>query len=89
MISRNEIQAAHTSPEKKSKTVGEFCMKKIIKIYPDQSLFLALHLLDKFHVSRLPVVSRLDDKKVIGIITADDVVKKFGLHVTESKKVVQ
>ena len=55
----------------------------------DQSLFMALHLLDKFHVSRLPVVSRLDDKEIVGIITADDVVKKFGYVITEQKNVTQ
>ncbi len=85
MISTSEIFSASTSEEKKSMSLGELCMKKVIRIYPDQSLFMALHLLDKFHVSRLPVVSRLDDKEIIGIITADDVVKKFGYVVTESK----
>ena len=85
MISTSEIFSASTSEDKKNLTLGEICMKKVIRIYPDQSLFLALHLLDKFHVSRLPVVSRLDDKEIIGIITADDVVKKFGYVITEKK----
>ena len=83
MISRNEIYAAATSDVKNKKRLSDICMKKVIKIYPDQSLFMALHLIDKFHVSRLPVVSRLDDTKIMGIITADDVVKKFGFHIKE------
>ncbi len=89
MISTSEIFSAATSDEKRNKTVGDLCMKKVIRIYPDQSLFMALHLLDKFHVSRLPVVSRLDDKEIVGIITADDVVKKFGYVITEQKSVTQ
>ena len=58
--------------------LGEVCEKKIIKIYPDQSLMVAFHLLKRFHISRLPVVSRLNDKKLIGIITPEDIVKTFG-----------
>ena len=37
-----------------------------------------------FIFQELPVVSRLDDKKVIGIITANDITHRFGLHVSEN-----
>ena len=84
IISSNEIKSANLKKENESKTIEDICMKKVIKIYPDQSLMYALHLLDKFHISRIPVVSRLDDKKVIGIITANDITHRFGLHVSES-----
>ena len=47
-------------------------------IYLDQSLMVAFHRLKRFQISRLPVVSRLDDKKLLGIITAEDIVKHFG-----------
>ncbi len=83
MVSSNEIGAAKVRQDCDNKTIESICMKKVIKIYPDQSLMYALHLLDKFHISRLPVVSRLDDKNVIGIITANDITHRFGLHVSE------
>ena len=63
-------------------------MEKNYQIYPDQSLLLALHLMDKYHVSRLPVVGRLNDRQLIGIVTPDDIVKKFGFHVLENKEQV-
>ena len=84
IISSNEIKAAILKKENEADRIKDICMKKVIKIYPDQSLMYALHLLDKFHISRIPIVSRLDDKKVIGIITANDITHRFGLHVSEN-----
>ena len=89
IISKSELMAAYKSSEQDSETtVYDIGWKKIIKIYPDQSLLLALHLMDKYHVSRLPVVSRLNDRQLIGIVTPDDIVKKFGFHVLENKEQV-
>lgn len=63
--------------------IEKLCEKKIIKIHPDQSLMVALHRLNKFQVSRLPVVSRINDKILLGIITAENIVCQFGYHVQE------
>lgn len=62
------------------------CEKKIIKIYPDQSLYIALHRLKRFQISRLPVVSRLDEKRIIGILTPKDIVQQFGYQISETKE---
>ncbi len=81
MIAKSEISQAMAKElgDQKISTIGE---RKIISIYPDQSLMVAFHKLDRFHVSRLPVVSRINDKKMIGIITAENIVSLFGYHVT-------
>ncbi|WP_372655533.1 CBS domain-containing protein, partial [Halobacteriovorax sp.] len=47
---------------------------------------VAFHRLKRFQISRLPVVSRLDDKRIVGVITAQDIVNKFGYELTESTK---
>ena len=65
------------------------CERKIIKIYPDQSLMVAFHMLKRFQISRLPVVSRLDDKQMIGIITAQDIVKLFGHQLQADKSKIE
>lgn len=67
------------------KLIKDVCEKKIIKIYPDQSLMVAFHRLKRFQISRLPVVSRLDDRQLIGIITASDIVDHFGHKLAEEK----
>ena len=84
MISRSEISQA-ISKELYEKSLQSIAEKKIITIYPDQSLMVAFHKLNRFHVSRLPVVSRINDKKIIGIITAENIVSLFGYHVTKGK----
>lgn len=68
------------------KHLRDICTKRVIKIYPDQSLLVAFHRLKKHQISRLLVVSRLDDKHLVGIITAEDIVNKFGYHVQEDSK---
>jgi CIC family chloride channel protein len=60
--------------------------KKVITIHPDQSLLVAFHKLNRFQVSRLPVVSRINDKKVVGIITAENIVSKFGYHLKDDNE---
>jgi CIC family chloride channel protein len=68
-----------------NKLISDVCQTKIIKVYPDQSLLVALHLLNRFHISRLPVVSSLDSKNLIGIITANDILDNFGHKILSNK----
>ena len=46
---------------------------------------MAFHKLKKHQISRLPVVSRLNDKDIIGIITAENIVCQFGYHIQEEQ----
>lgn len=82
MISRSDIKKAMARgiPDQPVSSISE---TKIIKIYPDQSLLVAFHHLKKYQISRLPIVSRLDEHHVLGIITAEDIVSKFGYRIQE------
>lgn len=84
IVAKSDIMAEmiRKNHAKKLIDLGE---RKIIKIYPDQSLMVAFHRLKRFQISRLPVVSRLDDKKLLGIITAQDIVRHFGHQLKEEK----
>jgi CIC family chloride channel protein len=82
MVSTNEIKSSFAKGFSEN-TLEKICTKNVIKIYPDQSLLVAFHRLKKHQISRLPVVSRLNDKRLVGIITAEDIVNKFGYHVIE------
>ncbi|OUR98913.1 hypothetical protein A9Q84_05740 [Halobacteriovorax marinus] len=88
MLAKSNMSAAIGRKEG-SKKLEHLCEKKVIKIYPDQSLLVAFHRLKRFQISRLPVVSRLDDKKVVGVITAQDIVKKFGYELNDTSKADQ
>ncbi|TNF27571.1 MAG: chloride channel protein [Deltaproteobacteria bacterium] len=85
MISTNEINMQIAKGNKEVK-IEDICTKQIIHIYQDQSLLVALHKLNKFQISRIPVVSRLNDKRLIGIITAENIVSQFGYHIQEEEK---
>lgn len=85
MVSVSDIGALYAKGEL-DKTLCDISEKKVITIYPDQSLLVAFHKLNRFSVSRLPVVSRINDKQIIGIITAENIVSKFGYHIQEGHK---
>lgn len=55
----------------------QYTRRDIIAIYPDQSLLVAIEKLNRFKIGRLPVISRFNKKRIIGIITMEDIVKYF------------
>lgn len=57
----------------------------VISIYPDQSLLIALDKMKRFEISRLPVVSRFNDKKLIGLVTPEDIINFLGLSKQENQ----
>jgi CIC family chloride channel protein len=85
IVSKKQI-ATNIIEHHEDVTVGSICTKKLITIYPDQSLLLALHYLEKYKVSRLLVVSRLNERMLRGIITAGDIVERFGIHIQEDNE---
>lgn len=82
MISTSELRSQFAKDEDGVK-VKDVCETQIVSIYPDESLLMAFHKLNKYQVSRLPVVSRLNDQRLIGLITAENIVSKFGYHIQE------
>ena len=85
IVSKSDLEQA-MAKKLGAESVLSISERKVISIYPDQSLMVAFHKLDRFHVSRLPVVSRINDKKIIGIITAENIVSLFGYHISEIDK---
>jgi len=85
IVSKSDLEQA-MAKKRGAEPVLNISERKVISIYPDQSLMVAFHKLDRFHVSRLPVVSRINDKKLIGIITAENIVSLFGYHVKEAQQ---
>lgn len=85
VISTNDLGAARAK-YKGSCTLEEICQREVISIHPDQSLLTAFHKLQKFKISRLLVVSRVNESRLVGIITAEDIVTKFGYHIQEDSK---
>lgn len=85
MISTRDIGKAYTK-DLGNIPLEKLCTKDIVSVHPDQSLLVAFHLLNKFQISRLPVISRLDDHHMVGLITAENIVSLFGFHIQEESK---
>jgi len=52
--------------------------KYVLHAHPDQSLDSVMAKLGSRRISRLPVVSREDPTRLLGIITAEDAIAAFG-----------
>ncbi len=68
------------------KTIGEIATSNLVVAYPDESLNSVLQRLATKDIGRLPVVSRDDNRKILGIITRSDIVKLYDKTVVERMK---
>lgn len=68
------------------KTVGEIANSNLVVAYPDESLNTVLQRLAAKDIGRLPVVSREDNRQILGIITRSDIVKLYDKTIVERMK---
>tara|TARA_B100001971_G_C18268024_1_gene596393 strand:- start:75778 stop:77553 length:1776 start_codon:yes stop_codon:yes gene_type:complete len=85
VVSTNDLCQAYAKFQGEC-LLDQIATKELITIHPDQSLMYAFHLLKKHKVSRLLVTSRENDRRLVGIITAEDIVNRFGFHIQEESK---
>ncbi len=85
VISTSELALAYAKYQGNC-YLENICKKEVISIYPDQSLLIAFKKLKENKISRLIVVSRINDKRIVGIITAEDIVNHYGYHIDEESK---
>ncbi len=72
-------------------TVGEIATqyKNLQKAFPDENIGEALNRLSRRGFGRLPVVSREDDRKLIGMIQRRDIVEAYKLALTKRAEIQQ
>jgi len=78
-VSERDVIAAVAKPKFLDLTAKSIMKKNVKTVSPDDHLVQASKLFTELHLRILPVVK---DKKVVGIITRNDVIKKLlgGLH---------
>ena len=81
VVNRCEIQEKFESEP--NSTVRNAAKYSVISIYPDQSLLVALDKMKRFEIARLPVVSRFNDRELLGLVTPEDIVNYLGLSKQE------
>ena len=58
----------------------------IVTAYPDEALDVALGLMGPHDLSRLPVVSRADPHRLLGVIRRNDLVRAYNLALTRKSR---
>lgn len=77
VLSLQDIEKNYENKDKLC--VGQVCSKKLITIFSDQSVLLALQKMKKNKISRIIVIDRLNYKRIVGIITASDISTYFNI----------
>ena len=60
---------------RQTEMIGSVMTKKVVHAHPDQTLDTVVLKLAQRELSQLPVVSRLDDTRLLGIITLRDIAR--------------
>jgi CIC family chloride channel protein len=58
-------------------TVGQICTNKLLVIYPDEPMWAALKRIGTRDIGRLPVVSRDDPTRLVGLIRGNDIIRAY------------
>ncbi len=85
MVSQYDFSQAQAAGKEENPIISIATKKYILHAHPDQSLDSVMAKLGSRRISRLPVVSREDPSRLLGIITAEDVVAAFGRALRESR----
>ena len=74
IITFNDIERVGISDKIK---VEDAMTKDVIVTYPDENLKVVLEKMVKYKIGRLPVVSREDNTKLLGIISKRDIIREY------------
>ena len=58
-------------------TIDDYCVTDLITVTPEYNLSQALDSLGRREISHLPVVDKLNPKKLLGIVTKGDLIKAY------------
>ena len=67
-------------------TVAEIATRDIITVYPDQTVGHALRHMAPRDISRLPVVSRENPRKLVGMVRRNDIVRAYEVGATRQEE---
>jgi len=80
VVSLTDVRRAVEAQEDVSDvTVGDVMTHKLVTAHPDESLNAALQRMAPRDLSRLPVVSREDPARLLGVVRRNDVVRAYNL----------
>lgn len=66
----------------KDYTVGEVCIRELLVAYPDETLSVALQRMSVRDIGRLPVVSRDNPRRLLGVLRRSDLIRAYDIALT-------
>jgi len=80
MITLSDILKVH--PDQRATTMASSIMtKELVTTFPDESLYTAFDKMTSNQIGRLPVIEQGGSKKLIGIITREDVGRVYNIEI--------
>jgi len=81
MVSLEDYRrAAGIKPESAANmVVADIATRAIVSVFPDETVGVALQRMAPRDLSRLPVVSRQDPRKLVGVVRRNDIVRAYDL----------
>jgi CIC family chloride channel protein len=73
---RRNIEDLHENEEL---LVKDICSQRVVTAYPDETIQVVLQRMAPRDLSRIPVVSRNNQRKLLGIVRRNDIVKAYRL----------
>ncbi len=80
VISITDVERAiRENPANLNRPVREFCSRRLLVTYPDESVQHALQLMGTFDVGRLPVVEHGHERTLVGWINREAIIRAYKL----------
>ncbi len=85
ILTAQDIERAHaaTHGDEANQKVGDWCTRQLVVTYPDETLAAALRQIGVRDIGRLPVVSRDDKRKLLGVLRRSAMIKAYNLALTK------
>ncbi|MBI2469838.1 MAG: chloride channel protein [Planctomycetes bacterium] len=82
IITLQDINRYQNSNRCMEYTVGEICTRELLVVYPDETISMALRRIRVRDVSQLPVVSRDNQHRLMGLLRSADISQAYDLALT-------
>jgi len=77
MVTIQDLERATARQEALTLTAGDIATRDLVFAYPDEPLWVALKRMGTRDIGRLPVVSRENPRRLVGLIRRADIIKAY------------
>jgi CIC family chloride channel protein len=82
VLTVTDLERAESGAEGTPANVGTTCTRDLVLAYPDDTIAVALRRMAVRDIGRLPVVSRDDPRRLVGVLRRTDLVRAYDVALT-------